>query len=639
MPEYLAPGVFVEEVSFRQKSIEGVSTSTTGFVGPCRFGPIFDEPSLLTSFADFERIYGGLDRLVFHGQEATDNYLAQAVRAYFAEGGRRLYVGRVFNPLSGPYPPTTDQPAQLISGLWSDGHACWESAASPPGEFTLRARYPGAAGNFTVTFLFKRGQNVLDTTEANNPQLRGVSNRAVVWAQTTAEETASPPGPGQLYWIERYFDETSRRNTYRLRQNNPEDADGAVQLDQVAAVRSVTVTVTVSTPGKFSDDLVWEDLTFHPDHPNALSVIFAENPAKRSTALYVPLIFTSPLGNGSAIAEALTSQSNIIDGTSVFDSLGSTSDADRTFRVQLTGGNDGEQPEPTDYEGVESNGLKSGLLAFEDLEEISIVAAPGSSFDYTPLGDNNANAVWRQLIAHCERMRYRVAILDSTNGQTIGVIRTLRGTIDTTRAALYYPWIRISDPITEAEIFNPPSGHLAGIYARNDIDRGVHKSPANEVIRLALGYEFLLNKAQQEVLNPEGINCLRFFEGRGYRVWGARTTSSDPEWKYLNVRRYFAFLERSIEKGTQWVVFENNGDVLWANVRSTIEDFLFNEWKENHLLGTKPEQAYFVRCDRTTMTQNDIDNGRLICLIGVAPLRPAEFVIFRIGQKTADSTA
>lgn len=639
MPEYLTPGVFVEEVSFRQKSIEGVSTSTTGFVGPCRFGPIFDEPPLLTSFADFERIYGGLDRLSFNGQEATNNYLAQAVRAYFTEGGRRLYVGRVFNPLSDPYPPTADQPAQLISGVWTDGHACWESAGSPPGEFTLRARYPGVAGNFTATFLFKRGQNVLDTTEADNPQLRGVSNRAVVWAQTTAEETASPPEPGQLYWIERYFDETIRRHTYRLRQNDPDqDAGGAVQLNRVVAVRLVTVTVTVPTSGKFSDDLVWEDLTFHPDHPNSLSVIFAENPAKRSMALYVPLIFASPLGNGAAIAEALMNESNIVDGTFVFASLDNASDAARTFRVQLTGGNDGAQAETADYEGAEFNGLKSGLLAFEDLEEISIVATPGSSFNYTSLGgDNNANAVMRQLIAHCERMRYRVAILDSINEQTSGEIRALRGTIDTSRAALYYPWIRISDPITETEIFNPPSGHLAGIYARNDIDRGAHKSPANEVIRLALGYEILLNKAQQEVLNPEGINCLRSFEGRGYRVWGARTTSSDPEWKYLNVRRYLAFLERSIEKGTQWAVFENNGGTLWANVRQTIKDFLFNEWKEDHLAGANPEEAYFVRCDRTTMTQNDLDNGRMICLIGVAPLKPAEFVIFRIGQKTLDS--
>jgi uncharacterized protein len=165
----------------------------------------------------------------------------------------------------------------------------------------------------------------------------------------------------------------------------------------------------------------------------------------------------------------------------------------------------------------------------------------------------------------------------------------------------------------------------------------VHKAPANLVVRLAAGFETLINKAQQEALNPEGINCLRFFEGRGYRVWGARTASSDPEWKYLNVRRYFNFLERSIDRGTQWAVFEPNGPRLWANVRGTIEDFLYNEYRSGYLLGAKPSEAYFVRCDRSTMTQNDLDNGRLICLVGVSPLRPAEFVIFRIGQKTLDA--
>jgi phage tail sheath protein FI len=165
----------------------------------------------------------------------------------------------------------------------------------------------------------------------------------------------------------------------------------------------------------------------------------------------------------------------------------------------------------------------------------------------------------------------------------------------------------------------------------------VHKAPANEVVRGALGFEIMINKGQQDVLNPESINVLRFFEGRGYRVWGARTITSDAEWKYVNVRRYFMYLERSIDRGTQFAVFENNGDILWANVRRTIEDFLFNEWVSGHLFGTKPEDAFFVRCDRTTMTQNDFDNGRMVCLIGVSPLRPAEFVIFRIGQKTADA--
>jgi phage tail sheath protein FI len=221
----------------------------------------------------------------------------------------------------------------------------------------------------------------------------------------------------------------------------------------------------------------------------------------------------------------------------------------------------------------------------------------------------------------------------------ISDVRPMRGQIDSTYAAFYYPWVRILDPISNDEIFLPPSGFVCGIYARNDVNRAVYKAPANEVVNLATGFELLLNKAQQDILNPEGTNCFRFFEGRGYRLWGARTASSDPEWKYVNLRRYFIYLERSIDKGTQWAVFEPNGPLLWANVRRTISNFLLNEWQNNALLGDKPETSYFVRCDRTTMTQNDLDNGRLVCLIGVAALRPAEFVIFRIGQWTGDRTA
>ena len=156
-------------------------------------------------------------------------------------------------------------------------------------------------------------------------------------------------------------------------------------------------------------------------------------------------------------------------------------------------------------------------------------------------------------------------------------------------------------------------------------------------MRSAIGLETSIDKSEQEVLNPEGINCFRAFAGRGIRLWGARTASSDPVWKYVNLRRYFAYVEHSIDKGTQWAVCEPNGERLWRNIRQTVEDFLLVQWRDGALLGAKPEEAYFVRCDRTTMTQNDLDNGRLICLIGVAPVKPAEFVIFRIGQWTGDA--
>jgi uncharacterized protein len=647
MPEYLAPGVYVEEVSFRQKTIEGVSTSTAGFIGPTRFGPIFCEPELITSFTDFERVYGGIDQLEFEDVTSgpMDNHLAHAVRGFFEEGGRRVYIARTFAFPSEVSPDQFD----------TYGRAVWPAAGASPEDFLLRARCPGDAGNFTVTFVFKLGENILRTepvdpsdsspTAPTHQILRGAQTWDTVWAEGASSPPGSPGGAAELYWVDRYFEEDTGRWSFRLRNDNPTNDPpvGAVDLDSLSRVRVLTVNVLVSPLGRFGFEQSWEGLTFHPDHRQSLSNVFDPEPENPSAYSRVPLTFSSALTHGAAIAGALLNQHNTLDGTLIIDNLTDpdATDASRTFRVRLSAGNDGNRPGPGEYEGEERpDGTKSGLLAFEDIEEISIVAAPGSTFGLeTDAYRSDAQTITRLLIAHAELMRYRVAVLDSGDGQTLTNVRAFRAGIDTTRAALYYPWIQIFDPLTERDIFLPPSGFVAGVYARTDIDRGVHKAPANEVLRLATGFELLLNKGQQDILNPEGVNCLRWFEGRGFRVWGARTASSDPEWKYLNVRRYFAYLERSVEKGTQWAVFEPNGQELWSNVRSTVEDFLFNEFSSGRLLGSKPEEAYFVRCDRTTMTQNDLDNGRMVCLVGVAPLRPAEFVIFRIGQKTADSRA
>jgi phage tail sheath protein FI len=235
-------------------------------------------------------------------------------------------------------------------------------------------------------------------------------------------------------------------------------------------------------------------------------------------------------------------------------------------------------------------------------------------------------------------MLYRVGVLDSPKGAAVADVQQFSGQFSDTRLALYYPWIYAASlGPGGGQVLLPPSGFVAGLYAYTDITRGVFKAPANEVVQGAIGLETFINTAQQEVLNPLGINCIRLFPSRGYRVWGARTLSSDPQWQYVNVRRYFLYLEHSIADSTSWVVFEPNGQALWASVSGSVSDFLYDEWASGSLLGAKPADAYFVRCDQTTMTQADLQNGRLICVIGVAPLRPAEFVIFRIGQWTATS--
>ncbi|MDE1176401.1 MAG: phage tail sheath subtilisin-like domain-containing protein [Edaphobacter sp.] len=299
-------------------------------------------------------------------------------------------------------------------------------------------------------------------------------------------------------------------------------------------------------------------------------------------------------------------------------------------RVTAADGTNSAQPVADDY--------GRALKLLEPITEIAIVAAPGATVANAS-GIASVTPVHAALIAHAERQSaYRFAVLDPPQGCSVADVQSLRAQYDTRSAALYYPWVNVPDPSPAAgagaQISLPPSGFLCGIYAQNDNARGVFKAPANIAIKGAIGFETTINDQINDVLNPLGINCLRSFPGRGNLVWGARTLSSDPEWKYVNVSRYLLYLEQSIDEGTQWAVFEPNAQNLWTAVQSSVSSFLYNEWRSGALLGTKPEQAYLVKCDRTTMTQNDIDNGQLICLVGVAVIQPAEFVIFQISQLT-----
>ena len=280
--------------------------------------------------------------------------------------------------------------------------------------------------------------------------------------------------------------------------------------------------------------------------------------------------------------------------------------------------------------------LRTGLFSLVNIDDVSILAAPGRT----------SPAMQNALITQCENLRYRFAVLDGPPppADAIPDVQNLRQQYDTRYAALYHPWLLIDNPyprtLQDIGTFSiPPVGHMVGIYARTDIDRGVHKAPANEVVRGIVGLQRTLNKAEQEILNPSpiNINVIRDFRpnNRAIRVWGGRVITSDPDWKYVNVRRLLIFIEKSIDLGLQWVVFEPNADQLWARVRRTISNFLTTVWRNGALEGLKREEAYFVKCDRTTMTQADIDNGRLIVVIGVAPVKPAEFVIIRIGLFTA----
>ena len=566
MPEYLAPAVYVEETSFRAKSIEGVSTSTTAFAGPTRKGPITVTseltvtPELITSFGNFERIYGGFANLEFAG--GVTNYIAHAIRNYFDNGGSRLFVARV-------YAPSGESAGIAESAFVGD---------DPDNSNNIRfvARTPGAVGSGQITI------TLVTTTATDRPMQRAPQGTLLV-------------------------DDTT---VYVKRNDAWLDAtDTPLSTPVTAGAQFATINVLARDADE--NESFYEDMGFASGHPRYIGDVLNVTPTRRIDEL--ENTFAAEIGTG-------------VTPFRLYDILSAV-----TNPITLSNGSDGGEPTAGAY--------TAPLQALGRNEEISIIAAPGySSF-------TDRDGIQEAILTHVETRRaYRFAVLDTPFNQTVTDALAVKSRIDSTYAALYYPWVVASNPLSRPndeseprEILLPPSGFVCGIFARNDVNRGVSKSPGNEVVRGAIRFEVNIGFAEQEVLNPRGINCLRFFPGRSYRLWGARTTSSDPEWKYVGPRRYFIYLEHSIDRSTQWAVFENNAPRLWSNIRETVSAFLYNEWRSGSLLGSRPEEAYFVRCDRSTMTQNDLDNGRLICLIGVAVIKPAEFVIFRIGQKTANA--
>jgi uncharacterized protein len=633
MPEYLTPGVYVEETSFRSRSIEGVPTSTFGMAGRTQYGPMpyslpglgpngtvagpKPAPTLLTSFTEYERAFGGLTI----GADGPPCWLAFAARAFFANGGRRLYVSRVHD-----FTMTTGQNPVI------DVAANFASLPVPAAAPLLRfvARWPGSiARRIRVSVTLRRSKNKLI-----GGVLTGVRPGAAVevfplaaGAQLTIPPDTTNPAP----------------NAVRVVMRNDQDvlgyrgANGAFEAvaPNTAAVHLV-LAVTVTLDNR-SD--VYSEMELDEAHPRSIfNVLQLDDPPDEFSLVWLRREPAAPAAPGGQ-PPAPPTPGQLINALLTLRPNG-------TFLgAYLTGGGDGLDPGPNQLIGLpaDPDDLQepaTGLEALGEVDDIAIVGLP----DIVGLDDGAQLDAVERLLENCRQLRYRIAVVDPPQDSSIAEVRRFRAQFDSTYGALYYPWLRITDPTQRPDpggpsptIDVPPLGYVAGIYARSDIERGVHKAPANEVLVGMNAFVTNVTYDRQSVLNPEGINALRFFEGRSNRVWGARTMSSDPEWKYVNVRRLFIFLEHSIDKSTQWAVFEPNNERLWASIKQTIEDFLLTVWRTGALMGTKPEEAYFVRVDRTTMTQNDLDNGRLICLIGVAPTYPAEFVIFRIGQWTADS--
>lgn len=576
MAEYLSPGVYVEEFDSGAKPMEGVGTSTAGFVGAAERGPLEGLPQLVTNFADFKRTYGGYLSANEYGDY---RFLAYAVEHFFINGGSRCFVMRV-------------APSDSACAV----------GTIPAGDapiLTIRAKNPGLWGNnlkVVISPSSKAKTQIYDVLETAAGKSYSVKSGA---GFMKGDVVAFRDGAQTVY------------NQVVKSQDNILTFAKEFELDVTdknLLPEKVLTTCEFSMEVRYEDVVEsYDNLSFNIEVPN-----FVEKKMAKSDLVTVTYAAREEEEIKTPFEQMAEGQEAVV---SISFSGGSNGNALGMTAAEFMGADNGA-------------GRRTGIQAFVDNDVVSIMAVPGVT-------DPN---VQLSLVAHCENLASRFAVLDiPQDSRKVQDIKNHRDIFDSTYAALYHPWLTVFDPLDKKNIQIPPSGSVIGIYARSDNSRGVHKAPANEVVRACVGLDVQFNKGEQDILNPVGVNLIRAFPGQGIRIWGARTASSDGSWKYINVRRLFIFIEESIKANTNWAVFEPNDEVLWVRVQRTIEVFLTNLWRSGSLAGTSPDEAFFVNIGKSTMTQDDIDNGRLICIIGVAPVKPAEFVIFRITQKTGDA--
>lgn len=576
MAEYLSPGVYVEEFESGGKPMEGVSTSTAGFIGLAERGPIEGVPQLVTNFSDFKRTYGGY---LSESEFGEYRFLAYAVEHFFINGGSRCFVARVAPgdaKCSAGFAPAEEGAVLKFAaknpGIWGDNIRVCMTPASKSKTQILELM-DGPSGK---KYLVKSGAGFLAGDVVVYTDKKETIYNKVVKSQDNILEFA-----------EEFPESVVDKNLLPLK-----------------TISTCEFTLEV----KYDDQVeLYENVSFNVESPNFITKRTAKSDLISVACGELPAGIKTP-----------------------FSSL-CTDEEQALVTVGLSGGSNGSVANlsAADFIGVDNGaGHRTGIQAFVDNDMVSLMAVPG-------VVDPNVQLM---LVAHCENLGSRFAVLDMPrNARKIQDIVNHREIFDSNYAALYHPWLEIFDPLDKKNIAIPPSGSILGIYARSDNTRGVHKAPANEVVRACVGLDCQFNKGEQDILNPKGVNLIRAFSGQGIRVWGARTATSDPSWKYINVRRLFIFIEESIKANTNWAVFEPNDEQLWVRVKRTIEVFLTGLWRGGSLAGSATTDAFFVDIGRSTMSQDDIDNGRLICVIGVAPVKPAEFVIFRVTQKTSEA--
>jgi uncharacterized protein len=425
---------------------------------------------------------------------------------------------------------------------------------------------------------------------------------------------------GSLCWVVRVGDDSSSNGGSQARAALPAASDGGVEAYSAVALEAGRDDVSV--------EIVEEPSTGEGADQSYTVKVSAGSESEEFTGL-------SLKKGRNNLATKVNAQSKLIKIEETGASLPEAQRVPAAGSYKLSAPSiDPSKVKPTHFEGDVAR--RKGMGGLAAVDEITMVVMPDIMGLASDDGDDvQIRDLQGKMIAHCENAGDRMAILDCPPDmlpQEILEWRMNTAGYDSKFAALYYPWIEVQNPLTNQPMMIPPSGHVAGLWCRTDGQRGVHKAPANEVVMGANGLGFQVTHAEQGGLNKVGINCIRSFPGRGIRVWGARTLSSDPEWRYINVRRLFNFISESIMEGTQWSVFEPNDEKLWIQLRIAAANFLTRVWSDGALFGATPAQAFYVKCDAETNPPEVIEAGQVICEIGIAPVKPAEFVVFRLSQ-------
>ena len=685
MPQYLAPGVYIEEVP-GQRPIEGVGTATGAFVGLSERGPI-GHAELITNWTQFTETFGGY---------IPNSYLVYAVNQFFTEGGTRCYVVRTCHytnitdattatarastltlrdQASTPLP--TFRVDATTAGDWGDNLALIveDAIKEPATRFRLLILERGvevetyeelavsdAAERVNAGSKRVRMSNLTSITPApgNRPALSAVAFNGLTvtaLAKAVSLEVAAGTTVGTFKLVIRQAGSLIETDAYdNLRMTAVERRINGISRYIRVAVVSGTAPVPTSATALpfFALTAGFDGLIGLVVNDRAGQPTLGVGAAREGVTIDIADATTDPANRfkitvkvGGATVEEFDDltmasvEQMVNDGSAhidVTDLLSPTAPPGNRPAVQ-SGVNIPSGLNDSDFIGDE--GAKNGLHAFDAVDDINVVAIPDRPGD-------------REIIlaayTYCQNRGDCFYVADPPMGLTPQQVQSFKdGTGDyvgnafnSSYAALYYPWIYMTDPRTGANRRVPPSGAVAGSYSYTDVARGVHKAPAgiNEgYLNSAVGIERLVTKGEQELLNPDGINVIRSFPGTGIVIWGARTLSADAEWKYVNVRRLLLFIEESIEQGTQWVVFEPNERGLWARVRRDVTAFLTVVWQGGALFGAVAQEAFFVKVDDENNPPEVRDLGRLIIDVGVAPVKPAEFVIFRIAQKTQGRNA